>query len=182
MDYDINGKLVNGSDGPTYKWYGDGDPISVENYIKNPNRVVATINNNNKVTDFYHKGEILKIGSNYYIVTEDGTQTIDGSQRNNQTFLETLNLVKITGIRNNYWHENGFSSDTKNQYADPTPFVAADNAYANRKYSIRGVPITLDTGEIYIYVGKTTPWEFTGINDTDFIKVRDRTIEEWSFY
>jgi len=40
--------------------------------------------------------------------------------------------------------------------------------------------VTLDTGEIYVYVGQA-PWEYTGINGTDFIKIKDSTITPWSF-
>ena len=39
--------------------------------------------------------------------------------------------------------------------------------------------VILSTGEVYVYVGQA-PWEYTGINDTDFIKIMDSTIEPWS--
>lgn len=86
---------------------------------------------------------------------------------------------KITGSTNNYWHENDYTTNTNNQYATPTPFIADEQGYAKRAYTIRGVPVILSTGEVYVYVGQA-PWEYTGINDTDFIKIMDSTIEPWS--
>lgn len=173
MEYDINGNLVGSSGNPTYQWYGNGYQNLVDSYIKN--NVEHTISNGT-VTDTYTEGEIIKIKNSYYIVTKTGEQTINSN--NNQTTLEQQALVKITGDPANYWHENATGTDRT--YAKATPYNETTQSYTNRKYTIRGVPVTLDTGEIYVYVGQA-PWEYTGINGTDFIKIKDSTITPWSF-
>lgn len=185
MELDSNGNLVKVSGGsPTSKWYGNPGNQAVENYIKN--NIVATIDSNKTVTGNYDRGNIIKISGQYYIVTETGEQTINAKHDNKnytnlQVQLEALyNLVKITGYRDNYWHENDYTSNTgKDNSATPITFIADEHGYAKRTYKIRGVPVILSTGEVYIYVGQA-PWEYTGINDTDFIKIMDSTIEPWS--
>ena len=186
MELDSNGNLVKVSGGsPTSKWYGNPTNQVVEKYIKNPDTIADTIGNNVIKTETYNRGNILNISGSYYIVTESVEQTINTKWDKNtykdlQTQLESqCSLVKITGSTNNYWHENDYTTNTNNQYATPTPFVADENGYAKRAYTIRGVPVILSTGEVYVYVGQA-PWEYTGINDTDFIKIMDSTIEPWS--
>ena len=170
---DADTLVVSNGNARTSQWYGNGYTQLVDRYIKT--HVTRTISSGT-VKDTFNKGDILNIKNNYYVVTETGEQTINSG--NNQTTLEQQALVKITGIIDNYWHENAIGKDLK--YAEATPFVEADMAYKKRKYTIRGVPVTLDTGEIYIYIG-SAPWEYTGIDDTNFIKIRESTIEPWSF-
>ena len=186
MEVDSNGNLVKDSGSPTSQWYGNPTNQVVESYIKNPATIVDTIGNNVSKTGNYNRGDIININGQYYIVTESGEQTINAKLDKNkyvniQTQLESeCALVKITYSRDNYWHENNKTSNTgKDNCATPITFKADEHGYAKRSYTIRGVPVILSTGEVYVYVGEA-PWTYTGINDTDFVKIMDSTIEPWS--
>lgn len=169
MDYNENGELVKGSGGPTYMWYGNGDAKLVNTYIKS----IAKTGEKG-----FEPGDILKWNNIYYVATKKVEEVVNTTTYNNAEKLEKqYGFVKISGSPSNtgnYWHENMF----RNNSTDGTVFTG--NSYTNRRYGeIRGVPVTLDTGEIYVYIGPNN-WEYTGIDDTNFIKIRESTMEPWS--
>ena len=176
---DANTLVVSGGNARTSQWYGNGYNSLVEKYIKNQSTPIS-----GQYQEF-DRGSILNQGNVYYVATRSISGTIDTKTYNSADKLEKqYGLVKFTSSTGNYWHENGFKNVTKDKNGVVTDKGTSfeNGSFLNRTYTnIRGVPVTLDTGEIYVYVGQEKNWEYTGIDDTNFIKIRESTIEQWSF-
>lgn len=157
-----------------YNWYGEGDYRQVKKLIDN--NVSVTLDSQNPVvTKTFEPGEIIKIvtkDSNnkdvikYYIAFQEKELTV--SYTSSQSSLEYKNtnsqksniFVKFTGYDTNYFHEN-----------DKTSY---EGGHFNKiKIGDRGYLMTLNNGDSYVYVGKTTP---VYVNSEDV-----KNSEDWIF-
>ena len=148
-----------------YNWYGEGDYQLVKQYIENQAEVI-----NKTFTDReFTKGEIIKVGSQYYIAIKDGTKTVSSSSSQasleydpNDNNKKSNIFVKFTGMNKRYLHEN-----------EKTAFDETNHVYKQQIIEDRGVLMTMDNGDIFVYVGdrKNVTFDETDI-DNDWIKIR----------
>ena len=147
----------------SYNWYGEGDLRLVKQYIAdrakpisnsdlqelefNQNEIVYTTdNNNNKI---------------YYIAFKTGSQKVSSSYikeydpNNNATKSNIFVKFQTSDVR--FWHEN-----------DKTKFIDANHSYEPKYIKARGTVLTMDNGDMYVYVGDRTTskndFPFEGIN------------------
>ena len=126
-----------------FNWYGEtyANPYFVVGQYLREFLVKETINSGSGiVAKSYDKGDIIKIGGNFYVVTKSGPQEINSSA--NQENLEKNGmLVKITGNITKgypyYIHENDLKLFNTETY-----------------YDFRGYAVVLSVGDIYVYVGE----------------------------
>ena len=149
------------------KWYKVNNYTSVQNYIAEK---AAVITNTTSEMKSFSRGEIIKVGNNFYIAVKEGTVAVKANS--SQTDLEykpgqdSKIFVKLTGKPSqNYYHEN-----------DKTDYDADNQNFKKKTMTSRGYAMITRTGEVYVYVGDNAPEVYSGINDVDYIKIRDAQI------
>ena len=155
-----------GSGDGMYNWYGEGDYRLVQAYIASQ---ATTIDNTASEVKEFTKGQIIYVpGKNsYYIAKKDGTQSI--SNTNVPEYAPNNNnvLVKFQTDDYRYWHEN-----------DKSNFVSSTHSFEPKFIKARGTVLTMDNGDIYVYVGDKTSNSnnipFKGIDD-DWIQIRGQS-------
>ena len=149
------------------RWYNVNTATSVQNYIAEKATVITNTASEMKS---FTRGDIIKVGNNFYIAVKEGTVAVKSNT--SQAELEykpgqdAKIFVKLTGNPSqNYYHEN-----------DKTDYDADKQSFKKKTMTYRGYAMIMRTGEVYVYVGDNAPEVYSGVNDVDYIKIRDTQI------
>ena len=153
-------------------WYGVNTTTTVQNYIAEKATVIT---NTTSETKTFTRGDIICIpgekpsDTKYYIAVKDGTVVVQANSKQSDLEYKPWNsniFVKFTGQPStNYYHEN-----------DKTDYDADNQSFKKKTMTARGYAMITRTGEVYVYVGDNAPEVYSGINDVDYIKIRDAQI------
>ena len=153
-------------------WYGVNTTTTVQNYIAEKATVIT---NTTSETKTFTRGDIICIpgekpsDTKYYIAVKDGTVAVQANSKQSDLEYKPWNsniFVKFTGQPStNYYHEN-----------DKTDYDAASQSFKKKTMTYRGFAMIMRTGEVYVYVGDQEGVVYSGVNDVDYMKIRDKQI------
>ena len=146
-------------------WYKVNTTSAVQNYIAEKATVITNTASEMKT---FTKGDIIYAGGKYYIAVKDGTVAVKANSSQADLEYKPDNskiFVKFTGNPStNYYHEN-----------DKTDYDANNQGFKKKTMTYRGYAMIMRTGEVYVYVGEEGV-VYSGVNDVDYIKIRDAQI------
>lgn len=155
-------------------WYGAGDRLTlVKKFIRDNAKLIE---HEDVREEKFNKGDMIYIpdpdptkAGRYYIAYTDGYQMI--GKFSSQASIEYD--PKVNAKKNNIFVK---FTDSNDRYLHENNKTSFNNGYKKLKIEFRGTLITLSNGKTYVYIGDTTPVDFTGIteeNKNDYILIRE---------